>query len=223
MQIDRQLIARLDNATQEFRLLSHPFYRAWADGTLTGADLAFYSTQYWRQVEAFPRYLSDLADRVPSPETRAILIDNLRDEVEDDHARLWLDFANALGVPDAEVKSSVAEEETRACTHAFGDATASSSIPLALGMLYGYESQTPEVAETKVAGLRAHYGIEGAGVTYFELHGKLDLEHSNELARAVTAEAATDADRREAVEGARRGAAAISRLLDGVARVREIT
>jgi uncharacterized damage-inducible protein DinB len=42
---------RLKRATERRNLLDHPFYRAWTAGTLTGEDLAFYSTQYWRQVE----------------------------------------------------------------------------------------------------------------------------------------------------------------------------
>jgi pyrroloquinoline quinone (PQQ) biosynthesis protein C len=78
------------------------------------------------------------------------------------------------------------------------------------------------VAQTKVAGLRDHYGIDGAGVEYFELHGELDVEHTAELAKAIS-EVATDEDAlAEATEGARAGAAAIYRLLDGVARARDI-
>ena len=56
----QDLITALDEATADKRLLEHPFYQAWAAGTLTQDDLAFYSTQYWRQVEAFPGYLESL-------------------------------------------------------------------------------------------------------------------------------------------------------------------
>jgi pyrroloquinoline-quinone synthase len=89
-------------------------------------------------------------------------------------------------------------------------------------MLYGYESQTPAVAKTKVDGLNRHYGIEGDGARYFELHGELDIEHSDELARAMAGAIVDEDSRAEAVEGARAGATAIWGLLDGVARARSI-
>jgi pyrroloquinoline-quinone synthase len=95
-------------------------------------------------------------------------------------------------------------------------------MPFALGMLYAYESQTPEVAETKVTGLKNFYGITGAAAEYFQLHGELDVEHSRELAAAIDEVATTDEARAEAVAGAAAGAAAIYGLLDGVARVRNI-
>ncbi len=212
----------LEKATQEHRLLDHPFYEAWREGTLTTDDLAFYATQYWRQVEAFPGYLQDLEGRVEDQQARAIVTANLRDERDDDHPGLWLEFAAALGVDEHTVRSSVPEPETNDCVATFGDACAGQDVAYALGMLFGYESQTPEVAETKVAGLREHYGIDGAASKYFELHGELDIEHARELSEAIARVVASDEDLERARKGARAGAAAVYGLLDGVARVRKI-
>jgi pyrroloquinoline-quinone synthase len=212
--------ARLDRATHDHRLLDHPFYKAWAAGALTQDDLAFYSTQYWRQVEAFPSYLESLAERVDGP-TRTIVAANLADERDGDHPGLWRSFAAALGVSD--VGATAPEPETERCVGDFGAACGSAPAAFALGMIYGYESQTPEVATTKVAGLREHYGIDGPGVAYFELHGDLDVTHAAGLAEAI-AEVADDDDAvAEAEAGARAGAAAVYELLDGVARVRNIS
>jgi pyrroloquinoline-quinone synthase len=215
------ITARLDEATSGHRLLDHPFYKAWAAGTLSRDDLAFYSTQYWRQVEAFPGYLSALADRLPE-RAKEIVRANLRDEVEDDHAQLWLDFASALGVSESEVRASEVEPETATCVASFAEATAGESPAYALGMLFAYESQTPEVARTKVEGLRNYYGIDGAPLNYFELHGELDVHHSHELAEALGDVLKSDSDLQDAERGARGGAEAIYGLLDGVARVRSI-
>jgi pyrroloquinoline-quinone synthase len=217
------LIERLDAATADRRLLDHPFYKAWAAGTLSTEDLRFYSTQYWRQVEAFPGYLEQAAAKLEDDEARDVVLDNLRDEVDDDHAGLWLRFAAALGAPEEEVRFAPIEEETARCVGSFRGGTEAKSAAFALGMLYGYESQTPKVAETKVAGLRDRYGIIGPAVEYFTLHGKLDVEHSRELARAVAEVASDDADAvADAAAGARAGAEAIWTLLDGVARARGI-
>ena len=213
------LRTRLDQATADRRLLDHPFYKAWAAGTLTTDDLAYYARQYWRQVEAFPGYLETIASRLPDGPTRAAVLANLADERDDDHPGLWLDFAAALGSERASVRSSPVGPETKACVDSFATACSEASPEFALGMLYGYESQTPGVAETKVTGLKEHYGIEGRGLTYFELHGELDVQHSAEMAGAIEC---LDGNRDDAEAGARAGAEAIWELLDGVVRARGI-
>lgn len=213
---------RLDESTAPHRLLEHPFYRAWADGSLTRTDLAFYASQYWNQVEAFPRYLGTLAGRLPESRARTSVLENLADERDGDHPGLWLRFAESVGADRATVAATPAEEETLACIEAFETAAREASPLFALGMIYGYESQTPDVCETKIAGLRDLYGIDGAGLEYFELHGDLDVEHADELAAAIYDLATSEDDLREAEAGAAAGARAINGLLDGVARVRSI-
>lgn len=217
-----EIAARLDRRTADDRLLDHPFYRAWADGTLTADDLRFYSAQYWNQVEAFPGYLEALAGRLPESRARDSVLENLADERDGDHPGLWLRFAGAVGADPATVRETPAEEETLACIAAFESAVRERSPLFALGMIYGYESQTPDVCETKISGLRDLYGIDGPGVEYFELHGQLDVEHAGELAAAVAELSESEDDVREAEEGAAAGARAIRGLLDGVARVRGI-
>lgn len=214
--------ARLDEATADARILEHPFYQAWAAGELTTEDLAFYATQYWRQVESFPNYLETIASRLPSSHARGVVLENLADEVEGDHLGLWMEFADGVGASRDAVLSSDIAPETAQCIAAFKDATQNRSTAFALGMIYGYESQTPAVAETKVEGLRKHYGIDGPALEYFELHGELDIEHSGELADAIAQIAKDETALAEAEAGAKAGAAAIWKLLDGVTRVRDI-
>ena len=217
-----ELRARLDEATATKPLLEHPFYKAWAAGTLTREDLSFYAGQYWRQVEAFPGYLESVAQRLPEGAPKETVLANLADERDDDHPGLWLDFAEALGKSREETKASGIESETAACVDAFTTATKAASPAFAMGMLYGYESQTPKVAETKITGLKDFYGIEGDGVTYFSLHGELDVEHSSEMAAAIEEVVTDEAAFGEAEAGAKAGAEAIWTLLDGVARARNI-
>jgi pyrroloquinoline quinone (PQQ) biosynthesis protein C len=159
---------------------------------------------------------------VAESSTRRTLEANLADETDGDHAGLWVQFAKALGVSRAELDDTPPEPETRSCVAAFEDATAGAAPAFALGMLYGYESQTPEVAVTKAAGLRDNYGFSGDSLDYFELHGQLDVEHSQELAGAIAAECAAQVDDETPSSGAQAGASAIFGLLDGVARVRGI-
>ena len=217
-----EIARRLARSTAGERLLDHPFYRAWADGKLTADDLRFYSAQYYNQVEAFPGYLGALAGRLPESGARRSVLENLADERDGDHPGLWLRFAEAVGADRETVAATPAEAETLACIAAFESAARDRSPLFALGMIYGYESQTPDVCETKIGGLRDLYGVTGPGLEYFELHGELDVEHSDELAGAIEELARSEDDLREAEAGALAGARAIRGLLDGVARVRGI-
>ena len=214
-----QLAEELDESAAGHRLLDHPFYRAWSCGELTLDDLRHYSAQYWHQVDNFPRYLSTLKESLDGP-AADIVEANLRDEVDDDHTGLWLRFAEAVGADAEEVRSGTAEPQTAECVDAFREGVARSAS-FGLGMIYAYESQTPDVAKTKIARLKERYGIEGPGVDYFALHGELDVEHSAELVDALAQTVTDEADVAEARVGAAAGAAAIWRLLDGVERRRQ--
>ncbi len=216
------LKTRLDGATCGHRLLTHPFYRAWTEGTLTTADLATYAVQYWRQVQAFPGYLETIAGRLPHGRVRSIVEGNLSDERDGDHPGLWLRFAETVGASAEECREGLAETETSECVRAFTQSAETASLPFALAMIYGYESQTPEVADAKITGLRDRYGIDGEGVDYFTLHASMDVEHSRELLAAIGTLAHDEVSIEEAEAGARAGAAAAWRLLDGVTRVRGI-
>ena len=213
---------RLEDATSDHRLLSHPFYQAWVEGTLTTEDLATYAEQYWRQVEAFPGYLESIAERLPEGPVRRIVEENLADERDGDHPGLWLEFARAVGASAERCRASVPESETSDCVRAFERGAEQGSLPFALGMIYGYESQTPEVAEAKVLGLRDRYGIAGEGARYFALHATLDVEHADQLLSAIAEVALDETAVAEAEAGARAGAEAAWGLLSGVTRVRGI-
>jgi pyrroloquinoline-quinone synthase len=78
--------------------------------------------------------------------------------------------------------------------------------PVAEGVaaIYAYERQVPEVAQTKIDGLKRHYGIDdAAALRFFVIHGVLDIEHSGheremlgELAAGQDAEAISSTTQR---------------------------
>ena len=47
-----------------------------------------------------------------------------------------------------------------------------------LASLYTYERQIPEIAETKIRGLKNHYGVSSKeGLEFFEVHKAADVYH----------------------------------------------
>ena len=48
----------------------------------------------------------------------------------------------------------------------------------AVAALYAYESQVPEIATTKIDGLKKFYGVtEPEGLAYFKIHEEADKAH----------------------------------------------
>jgi len=61
-----------------------------------------------------------------------------------------------------------------------------SSYAEGLASLYTYERQIPEIAETKIQGLKNHYGCSSKkGLEFFEAHKSADVHHRAECEKLL--------------------------------------
>jgi pyrroloquinoline-quinone synthase len=171
----------IDHLISARHLLTHPFYLAWTRGELSKAALADYAQQYYHHVAAFPTYLSAVHARCDDQAMRKKLLQNLIDEEagEPNHPELWLKFAEGVGVPRDEVGQSEKRAETANLIETFRSVCRERSTAEGLGALYAYESQIPAVCESKIDGLKKHYGItDPEYYRYFSVHIEADKEHA---------------------------------------------
>jgi pyrroloquinoline-quinone synthase len=171
----------IDQQIAERRLLLHPFYQRWSAGTLSREALADYAKQYYHHVAAFPRYLSAVHANTTDMETRRQILANLVDEEagNPNHPELWLRFAEGVGAKREEAQRAEPWEETGRLVDAFHSTCRDGSTAEGLAALYAYESQIPEVAEAKIAGLKKFYRVNNPRtLAYFEVHVRADQEHS---------------------------------------------
>jgi pyrroloquinoline-quinone synthase len=174
-----ELVARLDAAIAEKNLLKHPFYQDWQAGKLSREELQLYAAQYYRHVEAFPRHLRVLAARTEGP-LRATVMENLAEEEnpEGPHPKLWRDFAAAVGVNEDDITCCPRLPGTQAVVATFREICGDRPVAEAVAALYAYEAQVPEIAATKIDGLRRFYGIERPeALAYFTIHEETDKAH----------------------------------------------
>ena len=174
-------ITAIDDQIARRKLLLHPFYQRWTAGTLSRETLADYATQYYHHVAAFPTYLSAVHANTTELETRRQILDNLIEEEagSPNHPELWLQFAEGVGVAREDARHAALWQETRNLIGTFRSVCRDGSTAQGLAALYAYESQIPAVAESKIDGLRRHYGIDGPrALAYFEVHIQADQEHS---------------------------------------------
>jgi pyrroloquinoline-quinone synthase len=173
-EIDKNIAAK--------HLLKHPFYLAWTRGELSMDALADYARQYYHHVAAFPTYLSAVHANCDDQATRKQLLSNLIDEEagSPNHPELWLKFAEGLGVSDVEARNTTKEPETKNLIDTFRSVCGNGSTAEALAALYAYEGQIPAICESKIDGLKKHYGFSNPEhYQYFTVHIEADREHSD--------------------------------------------
>lgn len=189
------VVARIEAAAARWNVLEHPFYQRWSAGELTRDELAEYAAQYRHAVVA----LADAAGAAGNA-------DHAREER--DHVALWDGFAAACGSVPAEASS-----QTRECVEAW---TAGDDRLERLAVLYAIESAQPAISQTKLDGLRDHYGFdEGPATEYFELHAERDHDHAA-FSRELIEKLATEEDAARLAARAEAAARGNWRLLDGI-------
>ena len=177
----KQYLQEIDNDIAEKHLLKHPFYLAWTRGELSKEALTDYAQQYYHHVAAFPTYLSAVHAHCDHQATRKQLLNNLIDEEagSPNHPELWKKFADGLGVEDADPAQTEKQPETKNLINTFRSVCGQRSTAEGLAALYAYESQIPSICESKIDGLKKHYGFtKPEHYEYFTVHIGADREHS---------------------------------------------
>jgi pyrroloquinoline-quinone synthase len=206
-----QYLDKIDDDIAEKHLLKHPFYLAWTRGELSKEALADYARQYYHHVAAFPTYLSAVHANCNDQTTRKQLLNNLIDEEagSPNHPELWLQFADGLSVSQDDAKNAEKWPETKELIETFRSVCGEGSTAQGLAALYAYESQIPAICESKIDGLKKHYGFSNSQhYQYFTLHLEADREHS--AAERKMLDAYVDTQNFESVK------ASVDRVLDAL-------
>ena len=190
----------LNKKLDKFHLLKHPFYQIhWNEGKLTRDIIRDYAEQYYQHVKAFPRYISATHSICEDIEKRKILLENLQDEENPnaDHPKLWKNFALAMGADPDKIENVKREWFTNDMIENFFY-QARKSYAEGLASLYTYERQIPEIAETKIRGLKKFYGVTSKeGLEFFEAHKAADVIHRKECEKLLDALTEEEKDKAE--------------------------
>lgn len=173
----------INTIIKERHLLTHPFYQRWQKGKVSIEVLREYAKQYYHYEVALPAFLESSLEHLEEGSAKEAVKRVHEDETSHPkaHTELWLDFASGLGLTEDEVKASEPTPRTRNLVATYHSLCARGSEE-ALGAIYAYECQVPEVAKTKADGLTEHYGITDAkALKFFNLHATLDVEHAKAI------------------------------------------
>lgn len=155
------------------RLLDHPFYERWQAGELSRDELRSYASQYRHFEAMLPTFLQELVQITSDDAARDAARANLRDELgPPSHLELFDLFVDAVGAEGA-APTIATTELVGAYAAALRDGPATGFAGLA-----AYEVQAADIATTKAAGLKTHYGVSGDGLRFWEAHGEIEAEHA---------------------------------------------
>ena len=178
---------KLNKKLDQYHLLNHPFYKSWNEGKLTREIIKDYAEQYYQHVKAFPRYISATHSLCDDIEKRKILLENLNDEEnkDADHPKLWKNFAMEMGADSEKIEEVKVDQFTQDLINNFFK-NGRSTYAEGLASLYTYERQIPEIAETKIQGLKKFYGVSSEkGLEFFEAHKRADVYHREECEKLL--------------------------------------
>jgi len=208
---------KLNKKLDQYHLLNHPFYKSWNEGKLTREIIKDYAEQYYQHVKAFPRYISATHSLCEDIEKRKILLENLNDEEnkDGDHPKLWKNFALAMGADAKKIEEVKADQFTEDMIDNFFK-NGRSTYAEGLASLYTYERQIPEIAETKIQGLKKYYGVSSKeGLEFFEVHKKADVHHRVECEKLL--DALSEEEQSKAEKAALSTAKCLWNFLSGIA------
>lgn len=206
----------IDAAIQSKSLLKHNFYHAWSQGALTLDDLRYYAGQYYSLESFFPRLISRIHSMLAKPEDREPLLENLNDEEggERNHRKLWLDFAEGIGLTREQAMQAQLHPLTNECISSLMQLASNPNPVVGLAALYAYESQLPEISKSKIDGLKRFYNIaDPAALRFFEVHQEMDVWHSEQEKNLIEN---LGGDQEEVLAAVKTSCDALWTFLDGV-------
>ncbi len=168
------LIKRIDEMIEERSLLKHKFYQMWSDGELSLESLSGYSKEYFQLVKAVPSFMSPIIQKAPESFVNEI-VSNQQEEYS--HIKPWMKFAEALGIPEAELEKYQGLEKTRSAVSQLSSLM--NTFEDGACAMYAFEKEIPKISQVKLDGLAEFYGISSEEATeYFKLHTEADIRHA---------------------------------------------
>jgi len=214
-------IKNIDKKIDALHLLKHPFYEAWNAGELKIETIQEYAAQYFNHVQAFPRYLSSIHTNCDNIKTRQIILENLVDEEmgDENHPELWMRFAEGTGIDRKKVHSKKMIKETEELVNSFSKLSKNEKTHVGIAALYCYESMVPEVAKTKIDGLKKYYNITDKNtLKFFTVHMHADKWHREVIRNLIIELGNNEEKQQEILKSVDCALKALNGFLSGIQR-----
>ncbi|MET4683339.1 TenA family transcriptional regulator [Brevundimonas faecalis] len=179
--------AELEDARRPRGSGKHPFSQAWSSGGLTREQLGQWAVQHYYYISAIPQQFAALYARMPDPQGREMLMENLAGEEpphepEKSHPRLLLKFARACGLTDEDVTGAEIRGDILPGTRAMRAwiwelATLRPINEACAGIMVALEGQLPTLYPGYISAMEK-LGFTDDELEFFHVHVENDDEHA---------------------------------------------
>jgi pyrroloquinoline-quinone synthase len=168
----------------------NPYFAALREGTFGREDFLETQIQFLFAVVFFPRPMATLAARLPRPEQRLALLENVADEhgggdLARSHEATFLELLHRLGVERAEVERRALWPEVRAFNTLLGGLCLLDDVYTALAALGIIEDLFAGLSAQLGQGLVARGWLPEDEVVHYATHERLDVHHAEGFYRLL--------------------------------------
>ena len=205
-------------------LLDHPLSQLVFKGELTLQQLREWTKQRFIAIHKDGvSFFGAMLAHAEDWEMRHHLLETIAEEMglregEEAHRDLLLHFGAALGLSRDEMVCAEMFPESQAFADSMGFIAYTRSAIETLCAIAAIESQNPEALPLWAEALETHYQIPSEALTFFTLHGTMDVEHSEKAWKLATRYARTEEMQAKVIDAVRRSLNGFWLLFDGVYR-----
>jgi Iron-containing redox enzyme len=182
-----------------------PYLRAIHDGQLGREDFVETQIQFFFAVVFFSRPMLALAGRLPRPELRLAVLDNVADEhgrgrLRFSHESTFLQLLSRFQVTPAEIERRALWPEVRSFNTTLAGLCLLDDMPTALAALGMIEDLFAIISARIGAGIVARGWLPAGEVVHYATHERLDEEHADGFYQPLRALYAQQARSRYQIE-----------------------
>jgi hypothetical protein len=180
----------VDGLRQRLAVRQLPYITALHDGSLAREDFVETQIQFFFAVVFFSRPMSALAGRLPRPELRLALFENIADEhghgsLRRSHEATFLDLLTRLGSSPADIERRALWPGVRAFNTALAGLCLLDDVPTALAALGMIEDLFAVVSARIGSGIVARGWLPAGEVVHYATHERLDEQHAEAFYRPL--------------------------------------
>lgn len=216
---------------ERYDLQNHPYFEALEQGHLSHEDFVETQIQFLFAVVFFSRPMAMLAARLPRPEMRLSVLENVHDEhgggdLRMSHERTFLDLLERLGVTREEVEARALWPEVRIFNTTLAGVCMADDVWTAVAALGIIEDLFAGISARLGRGIVARGWLEAKDLVHYATHEELDVEHADDFYKIIEPLWARDARHAYQIEqGLELGACVFLQMYKGLydARARRWT
>lgn len=216
------VLAAVANVREDYPFATQPFFRALADGSLGKDDFLATQIQFLSAVVFFSRPMTALAARLPSADSRVVLLRNVLDEHGGDnlalsHESTFLQLLARLGVSAPTLNTRATGPAVRTFNLTLWSVCAWDHPHFALACLGMIEDLFASISAYLGDQIVANGWLHADELVHYTTHAKLDLHHANDLFALLNTPFHQSAEQAQSIrDGLRLGAHIFLQLYQGL-------